>query len=206
MKKKIATMIIALLLAGSSNLKAQYARQDSTFYRFYAGSSLFMLGNLDTKNKPDYVQLNFGYRITGRDVVSLELKTWKYGWPLGIPYGPSYEAPEEKFPGYIREFGVAVAYQHFWWKGLYTEINVMPTLQWFVDEAGNKIDNGFQVFNTYRLGYHVSFCKDRFFIQPSLAITHRIYHTEMPEPFKQTDDNWPKLFYGEPGLHFGVNF
>ncbi len=206
MKTKIATTIIALLLAGTSLLMAQYARQDSTFNRFFVGSSLFMLGNLDTKNKPDFVQLNLGYRITGRDVVSLELKTWKYGWPLGIPYGPSFEAPEEKFPGTIRERGFALAYQHYWWKGLYSGVHVMNAWQTFDNEEGNKIDNGFQIFNTYRLGYHFSFFKDRIFIEPSVAITHRLYHTEMPEPFKQVDDKWPKFFYGEPGLHFGVNF
>ncbi len=206
MEKKIATSIFVLLLAGSSMLKAQYARQDSTFNRFFAGSSLFMLGNLDTKNKPDFVQLNFGYRITGRDVVSLEFKTWKYGWPLGIPYGPSFEAPEEKFPGYIREGGFALAYQHYWWKGLYSGVDVMNAWQTFVDEDGNKTDDGFQIFNTYRLGYHFGFFKDRIFIEPSVAVTHRLYHTEMPESFKQMDDKWPKFFFGEPGLHFGVNF
>ncbi len=206
MEKKIATSIFVLLLAGSSMLKAQYARQDTTFKRFFAGSNLFMLGNLDTKNKPDFVQLYFGYLISGRVVVSLEFKTWKYGWPLGIPYGPSFEAPEEKFPGYIREGGFALAYQHYWWKGLYSGVDVMNAWQTFVDEDGNKTDDGFQIFNTYRLGYHFGFFKDRIFIEPSVAVTHRLYHTEMPESFKQMDDKWPKFFFGEPGLHFGVNF
>lgn len=206
MKTKITTLVLAVLMAYSTQLKAQYARQDSTFNRFFAGSSLFMLGNLDTKNKPDFVQLNLGYRITGSDVVSLELKTWKYGWPLGIPFGDKFESPEEKFPGYIREHGFAVAYQHYWWKGLYSGIHVMNAFQSFVNDEGIKIDKGFQIFNTYRLGYHFSFCKDRLFIEPSVTITHRLYHTEMPESFKQIDNKWPKFFYGEPGLHFGVNF
>lgn len=206
MEKKIATLVIALFLAYSLHLKAQYARQDSTFNRYFIGSSLFMLGNLDTKNKPDFVQLNLGYRITGRDVVSLELKTWKYGWSLGIPYGDKWEAPEEKFPGYIREYGFALAYQHFWCKGFYAGIHIMNAWQTFVDAARNNIDKGFQIFNTYRLGYHFSFFRDRVFIEPSLAVTHRLYHTEMPASFKQLDDKWSKFFFGEPGLHIGVNF
>ena len=165
-----------------------------------------MLGNLSSKNKPDFIQLNLGYRITGKDVVSLELKTWKYAWSLGIPYGKSFEAPAEKFPGYIREYGFAVAYQHFWWKGLYAGVHVMPAWQTFVNDNGNKIDNGFQIFNTYRLGYHFKLFKDRFFIEPSFGITHRPYHTEMPEAFKQLDNKWSRFFVGEPGLHFGYNF
>jgi hypothetical protein len=45
-----------------------------------------------------------------------------------------------------------------------------------------------------------------FLIEPSIAITHRPYHTEMPESFKLLDDKYSKYIFGEPGLHFGVNF
>ena len=206
MKKKIATLVLVLLLANSIQLKAQYAKNDNTYKKCFVGSTLFMLGNLDSKNRPDFIQLNLGYRITGRDVISLELKTWKYAWSLGIPWGKSFQAPEEKFPGYIKEYGFALAYQHFWWKGLYTGVHVMPAWQSFVDTDGSKIDDGFQIFNTYRIGYHFKFFHDRFFIEPSIAVTHRPYHTEMPESFKQLDDKWSKFFVGEPGLHFGFNF
>jgi len=206
MKRKIAWSLIAVLLAFSSPVMAQYASHETGFHRYYVGSTLFMLGNLDAKNKPDFVQLNLGYRLTQRDVISVELKTWKYGWSLGIPYGDKWEAPEEKFPGYIREYGFALAYQHFWWKGFYSGIHMMNAWQTFVDAAGVNIDKGFQVFNTYRLGYHFSFFSDRVFIEPSLAVTHRLYHTEMPASFKQMDDKWSKFFFGEPGLHFGINF
>src|SRR5690606_10959246 len=162
--------------------------------------------NLDSKNRPDFIQLNLGYRITGKDVISLELITWKYGWPLGIPYGKSFESPEEIFPGYIREYGFAMMYQRFLWKGLYAGIHVMSALQTFIDASGDKVNNGFQIFNTYRVGYHIKLFKDRVFIEPSIAITHRPYHTIMPEPFKQKDARWSKFFVGEPRLHFGFNF
>jgi hypothetical protein len=207
MERKIASLLFALISVCSLSLKAQYARQDTSYNRFFIGSSLIMLANLvPDDNSPDFAQINLGYRLGPKDAVSLELKTWKYGWPLGIPFGNLFEAPEEKFPGYIREYGYALAYQRFWWKGLYTGIHVMNAWQSFVNEEGNKIDKGFQVFNTYRLGYHFSFFKDKVFIQPSLSITHRPYHTEMPESFKQLDDKWSKFFFGEPGLHFGINF
>lgn len=206
MQNRILLVGLFLMLTTPLHLKAQYTKQDSTYKKYFVGSTLFMLGNLSSKNRPDFVQLNVGYRLTGSDVVSLELKTWKYGWPLGIPYGDSFEAPEEKFPGYIREYGFAFAYQRFWWKGLYTGVHVMSAWQSFVSDNGNKIDNGFQLFNTYRVGYHFKLFKDRFFIQPSLAVTHRPYHTSMPDSFKQIDDRWSKFFFGEPGLHFGFNF
>lgn len=165
-----------------------------------------MLGNLIPKNRPDFIQLNFGYRITPKDAVSIEAKTWKYAWPLGIPYGSSYEAPEEEFPGDIKEYGIALAYQRFLWKGLYTAIHVMNARQTFRDADGKKIKNGYQMFNTYRLGYHFRFFKERFFIEPNFAITHRPIQSGMPESFAKLNNKWPSYFIGEPGLHFGVNF
>lgn len=206
MQRKVSAIIFTLLLVSSIQLKAQYAKEDTTYKKCFVGSTLFMLGNLAPKNKPDFVQLNFGYRIRGKDVVSLELKTWKYAWSLGIPWGKSFEAQAEKFPGYIREYGFALAYQRFWWKGSYTGIHVMNAWQTFIDNDGNKIDNGFQIFNIYRVGYHFKLFKDQFFIEPSMGITHRAYNTQMPKEFKILDDKYSKFFFGEPGLHFGFNF
>lgn len=209
MQKKILWMALAFFLASSLQVNAQYAKQETTFKRCFIGSSLFvLLGNLDKTNPPNFFQLNLGYRMTGKDVITIEPKTWRYAWPNGIHpfFNDAYQKPEEKFPGYVREYGVSVAYQRFFCKGLYAELNVMPTWQKFVNEDGDKIDNGFQIFNTYRIGYHVKLFKDRFFIQPSIAITHRACHTTLPDGFKELDDKWSKFIFGEPGFHFGFNF
>lgn len=208
MQKKILFIGFVLMMTNIFHVKAQYTKTDSTYKKWFVGSTLFLLGNLAPVNPPDFVQLNLGYRITRKDVITLEPKTWKYAWPNGIHpfFNKSYGNLEEKFPGYVREFGLSVAYQRFLWKGFYAELNIMPTWQKFVNEDGKKIDNGFQIFNTYRMGYHVKLFKDRFFIQPSIAITHRAYHTQMPDGFKQLDDKWSKFVFGEPGFHFGFNF
>lgn len=206
MQKKILWVVLIFVLTSNIPLKAQYPKEDSLFRKHFIGSTMFMLGNLSSINKPDFVQLNYGFRITRRDVISIELKTWKYAWSLGIPYGKLFQAPEEEFPGYIREYGFALAYQRFLWKGLYVGIHIMNAWQEFVNADGKKIEYGFQIFNTYRLGYHFKLYKDRLFIEPSIAITHRPFRTGMPESFKQLDDKWPKYFIGEPGLHFGFNF
>lgn len=207
MQKKNLWIGLVFLLASSLQVNAQYAKQDPTYQKYFVGSTLFLLGNLAPTNSPGFVQLNLGYRITGKDVVSVELITWKYAWPLGMNpfFNKSYGEPEEKFPGYIREYGIGLVYQRFFWKGLYAAFHVMPTLQIFKDENGNTVDNGFQLFCTNRVGYHIKLLKDRFFIEPSLGIAYRPYHTEMPDGFKQQDDKWPK-YTPEPGLHFGYNF
>lgn len=206
MNIKIITIAFFALLGFQSPINAQYEKQDTTFKRCFIGSTFFMLGNFLPENKPDFVQLNLGYRLTGKDVVSLELKTWKYSWSLGIPYGEFYEAPAEKFPGYIREFGFALAYQRFLWKGFYTAVHAMNAWQDFTNETGGNAGKGFQLFNTYRLGYHFKLFNDKWFIEPSIAVTHRVVHSEMPDGFKQLDNKWGKFFFAEPGLHFGFNF
>ena len=207
MQKKILWFALILMMAGTLQVQAQYAKQDSTYKKHFIGSTLFMLANvLPDNNPPGMVYLNLGYRITGKDVISLEFKTWKYGWPIGIPYGKSFEAEGEGFPGYIREHGVSLNYQRYLWNGLFAQVDVMPAFQTFVNENGDKVDNGFQIFNTYSIGYHIKLFRDRFFIDPSIAITHRPYQSTMPDSFKQVDDQWSRFFFGQPGLHFGYNF
>jgi hypothetical protein len=207
MQKKIFLIGLALMITCTLHLKAQYAKMDSTYKKCFVGSTLFLLGNFSSTNPPGFAQLNLGYRITGKDVVSLELITWKHAWPLGINpfYNKSYGKPEEKFSGYIREYGIGLAYQRYLWKGLYVAVHVMPMWQTFKKENGDKLDNGFIIFNTNRVGYHIKLLKDRFFIEPSVGIAGRPYYTEMPAGFKEKDDKWPK-WTPEPGLHFGYNF
>ena len=207
MQKKKVILVMALLGAFSVNLQAQYAKIDGPYKRWFVGSTLFVLGNLDTVNPPGFAQLNVGYRITGKDVISLELITWKHAWPLGINpfYNKAYGTPEEKFPGDIREYGIGIAYQRYLWKGLYVAVHATPMWQTFRNENGDKVDNGFIIFNTNRVGYHIKLFKDRFFIEPSLGIAGRAYYTEMPTGFKVKDDIWPK-YTPEPGLHIGYNF
>jgi len=207
MQKKFLQIGLALVFASSLQANAQYAKTDSTYKKCFVGSTLFLLGNLSSVNPPGFAQLNVGYRITGKDVISLELITWKHAWPLGINpfYNKAYGKPEEKFSGYIREYGIGLAYQRYLWKGLYIAVHVMPMWQTYKNDNGNKVDNGFIIFNTNRVGYHIKLLKDRFFIEPSLGIAGRPYYTEMPKGFKEKDDKWPK-WTPEPGLHFGFNF
>lgn len=200
---------MALLGAFSLKVQAQYDQTDSTYRRWFVGTSLFVfLGNLDQENPPNFVQLDLGYRLTGKDIIRLSPKTWKYAWPNGIhPFlNDAYKKPEEKFPGYVREIGITASYQRFLWKGLYAQLDVMPTWQLFMNDNNTKIDDGFQLFNSYRVGYHIKLFKDRFFFQPSICMTHRAFHTQLPDGFKQLDDKWSKFVFPEPGLNIGFNF
>ncbi len=75
MQKNFSAIVLALFLTSTLRLTAQYAQSDTNYKKCFLGSSAFMLINFASNDRPDYVQVNLGYRITGKDVVSLELKT-----------------------------------------------------------------------------------------------------------------------------------
>jgi hypothetical protein len=189
-------------------VNAQDTEQDSTYKKWFVGSTFLMLGNFipDDPNRPDFIQLNVGYRITPKNVVFLEFKTSKFNWPLGIPWGPSLGDIAENYPGYVRQKVIGLAYNYFWWKGLFTAIHAMNAYQTYRNEDKTKITNAYTLFMTYRLGYQVKLFKNRFFIEPSVGLTHWPVKTNTPQSFKEKDSKWPKYFGWEPGLHFGYNF
>lgn len=181
-------------------------QEAETFRRHFAGSSLFILANLlSLSDPPVFYQLNYGYRLTPKDAISIEAITWRYHAPLGIPYG-SWGSPDEAYPGHITEYGVGAAYQRFLWKGAYSAIHALPLLQNYVNAEQEIIQRGFQLFLTFRLGYHVKLFQNRFFLEPNIAFTHWPVNTNVPETFADLEAKWPNYFLFEPGLHFGVAF
>lgn len=171
--------------------------------RWFIGTSAFVLANL-APDPPSFYQFTIGYRVTDRDVVALEAKTWTYRHPLGIPYGPSFEAESEEYPGHVRGYGVGVSYQRYLWKGLYAGAEATAFLQRYVEGPENRTTSGFQLFTAVRAGYHVTMFDGRFFIEPSVACTAWPVNTDVPASFARLDDRWPGFFLFEPGLHLGV--
>ena len=86
MQKKILSIGLALVLASSLQVNAQVTKKDSTYKRWFVGSTLFLLGNFDKTNNPEFIQINAGYRITPKDVVLFKFKRSIYSWPIGIPF------------------------------------------------------------------------------------------------------------------------
>ncbi len=207
----LATLTIAGFASGSTEVRAQStvpspaAAADAPYPRWQVGSSMFMAMNA-LPDPPKFFQFNAGYRVTNRDVVSLEAITWTYERPLGIPWGPSFDDKLENYPGDVRSFGVGVAYQRFLWRGAYAAAHALPLLQQYRDPAGREIQKGFQLFTTLRAGYHVPLFRKRWFIEPSIAMTAWPVNTNVPDSFAARDRKWSKYFLAEPGLHFGMRF
>lgn len=206
MQKKILFIAFVLMMTSTLQLKAQYAKQDSTYKKWFVGSTFLLFGNFSNVNNPEFIQLNFRYRITPKNVVSFEFKRSIYSWPLGIPWGPSFDGPGLNYPGHARILAPTLAYQRFWWKGVYTSVHALNAFEKYMDEDNEKIGNGYTLYLTFRLGYQFNFFRSRFFFEPSIGLTHWPVRTNVPESFKLVENKWPSYFGWEPGLHFGFNF
>lgn len=205
MQKKILQIGLAIVLACSLQVNAQDTQKNNTYKKFYIGSSLFLLGNFSKKNNPEYVQLNVGYRITPKNVISFEFKRSIYSWPIGIPFGPSFDGPGLNYPGHARILAPTIGYQHFWWKGAYTSIYALNAFEKYMDENKKKIGNGYTLYVNFHLGYQFKFFKNRFFFEPAIGCSYWPIRTNVPESFKAVEKRWPNYFI-QPGFHFGFNF
>lgn len=206
MQKKLSQIGLALILASGLQVNAQDNKQDSTYKRWFVGSTFLLFGNFSKVNNPEFIQLNVGYRITPKNVVSFEFKRSIYSWPIGIPWGPSFDAPGLNYPGHARILAPTLAYQRFWWKGLYTGVHALNAFEKYMDEDKKKIGNGYTLYLTFRLGYQLRFFKNRFFFEPSMGLSYWPVRTNVPASFKLVESKWPNYFPYEPGLHFGFNF
>ena len=208
MQKKILWIGLALVLASGLGVNAQNAKQDSTYKKWFVGSTFLILGNFipNDPNPPEFIQVNVGYRITPKNVVSFEFKRSIYSWPLGIPWGASFDAPGLNYPGHARILAPTLAYQHFWWKGIYTSVHALNAFEKYMDENNKKIGEGYTLYMTFRLGYQLKFFKNRFFFEPSMGLSYWPVRIHTPESFKSVENKWPNYFPFEPGFHFGYNF
>lgn len=178
-------------------------RSPPPYRRHSIGTSAFMLMNaIPDDEPPSFYQLNYAYRLTPKDVLSVEAVTWKYYGPLGRQWWHS----GDNYPGSVRGVGIGVAYQRFLWRGLYVGMHAVPFLQTFLDPDKKKLKHGFQLFMTARVGYHIQLFNNRVFLEPSIATTSWPINTGLPDAFAEEEGKWGKLFFFEPGLHMGVKF
>lgn len=205
MQKKPLLIALTLIILFSFKPYAQTTHPDSTYRKWFIGSSLLMMGNFSKVNNPEYVQINVGYRITTKNVVSFEFKRSIYSWPIGIPFGPNFDAPGLNYPGHARILAPTVGYQHFWWKGIYTSLHALNAFEKYIDENKQKIGNGYTLYLNFHLGYQFNFLKKRFFFEPAIGCSYWPFRTNVPASFKAVEERWNNYFI-QPGLHFGYNF
>jgi len=182
----------------SENTSSQ-TEQNYIQYRHSIGASVFMLGNF-LSDSPDYYLLTYGYRITKKDRVFAEFNTWKYSEPLGT-YGKS----EEFYPGFVRASGIGLGYQRFHWKGLFNTIQGTFFITQFNDINNEEIQKGVQLYLQFVGGYRLEFAKNRFYVEPAIALKYWPIDTNYPNDFAVIENGTPKHIF-EPSLNFGFKF
>jgi hypothetical protein len=201
LQRSILAYIVIACLHGS----AWSTETDTTFKRWYIGSTLYLLGNFDRVNNPEYVQLNVGYRITPNDILSVRFKRSVYAWPIGIPFGPSFDAPGENYPGHARILAPTIGYQRFWWEGLYTAVYALNAFEKYSDENNKRLGDGYTLYLDFYVGYQFTFLNNLIFFEPAIGVSYWPIRTNVPETFKSVERKWPNYFV-QPGLDFGINF
>lgn len=178
-------------------------------YKFSASTSWFIIDNIFSSEELNIsmYELRLGYVITPKDKIEIKACTWRLFEPMGIPFwDPLLMKESEWYPGKIREYGIGIGYLRFWWKGLYTSIEILPLIKKYMDNDKNKIDNGFKLYTTYHLGYHISLFKNRFFLEPQIHYNYWPIDTKGPQGFEEKESRWNNYFLFEPNIYFGVKF
>lgn len=157
-----------------------------------------------------HIELHVKRNLDDKNIIGVKFASWRLFQPMGILWWDGLldkvDSGSEYYPGHLRETGLGVSYQRMLWKGLFATVEVLPQYKTYLDEDNNKIANGFKLYNSYHLGYHISFGKDRFFIEPQVHCQHWLFDTNTPEEFKAYDNKWKDYFLFEPNLYIGVKF
>ena len=165
----------------------------------------------DDRKNTRHIELHVKRNLDDKNIIGVKFATWRLFQPMGILWWDGLldklESESEFYPGHLRETGLGISYQRMIWKGLFATVEVLPQFQTYLDEDNTKIGDGFKLYTSYHLGYHLPFGKKKqFFIEPQVHCQNWIIDTNTPETFKELDDKWRNYFLFEPNLYFGIKF
>lgn len=214
MKKLVSTILaIAMFtsLAFCQNLdKTEKAVNKNTqpAYKFSVSTTWLSFANFgEEETNTHHYELHVKYNLTSKDKIGIKAATWKLFAPMGIPmWDPLFMDKSEFYPGRLKEVGIGVTYQRFLWKGLFASAEILPLYKTYLDEEKKETGNGFKLYTTWHLGYHIPLFKNRVFIEPQIHCNYWPVDTNTPQSFKEKDDKWNNYFLFEPNLYIGFKF
>lgn len=214
MKKLI---IIGLSLC-SLNLFAQRnkdsLKNSASDLKYRVSFPAIILGNIGKageRTNTQHIELHVKRELDAKNIIGIKFATWRLFQPMGIQWWDGLldkiDSETEFYPGYLRETGIGVSYQRMLWKGLFATVEVLPQYKTYLDLNNEKIANGFKLYTSYHLGYHIAFGKKkRIFIEPQVHFQNWMIDTNTPDTFKQLDNRWKSHFLFEPNLYVGIKF
>ena len=213
--KKIFIICLALCkLSAMAQSKTEALKKKDTDYKYRFSAPVIQalnIGDGEVKTNTKHYEFHFKKQLNSKEIIGIKFSTWRLFQPMGIQYWDGLldkiDTESEFYPGYLRETGIGFSYQRMLWKGLFASIEVLPLYKTYLDEDRSKMSNGFKLYNSYHIGYHIAFGKKkRLFIEPQIHCNHWIIDTNTPEEFKVLDDKWKKYFLFEPNIYIGVKF
>jgi hypothetical protein len=165
----------------------------------------------DDKIHTQHIEFHIKRNLDDKNIIGVKLATWRLFQPMGITWWDGLldkiESESEFYPGHVRASGIGITYQRMLWKGLFATVEVLPQFQTYLDANNKKVGSGFQLYNSYHIGYHIAFGKhEQFFIEPQIHSQHWMFNKKEPEGFRELDDRWRNYFLFEPNIYFGIKF
>lgn len=192
-----------------NNLAAGYNSEAiAPAYKFSISTTYLSFDNFGKEETNVHMyEFHIGYRITPNDKIGIKVATWKLFGPMGIQlWDPLFLKESEWYPGRIRESGIGITYQRLLWKGLFAQIEILPLWKTYLDKNNTKIDDGFKLYTSYHVGYHISFFENRLFIEPQIHCNYWPVNSRGPQGFEEKDRKWNNYFLFEPNLFIGFNY
>ncbi len=216
MKNLFTILLISCTISAFAQKNTSVDKETKVAHKYRVSTPYFIItdpigGGWNDRTSTQMVELHIKRNLNNKNIVGVKFATWRLFQPMGILWWDGLldklETESEFYPGYVRETGIGITYQRMLWKGLFASVEVLPQFQTYLDLDGNKIGNGFKLYNSYHLGYHIAFGKKkRIFIEPQLHCQHWMFDNNAPDGFKQLDKKWRKYFLFEPNIYVGVNF
>ena len=216
MKNLFVILLFSCALSAFAQTNSSKGNETEVAHKWRVSLPYFIIadrigGDWDGRQSTQMIEFHIKRNLDNKNIIGLKFATWRLFQPMGITWWDGLldklETESEFYPGHVRESGIGITYQRMLWKGLFATVEVLPQFQTYTDLDGNKLGNGFKVYNSYHIGYHISFGKKkRFFIEPQVHSQHWMFDKNAPEGFKELDDKWRDYFLLEPNIYLGVNF
>lgn len=215
MKNLFAILLCFCTLSASGQFNPQVDTETEVDHK-YRVSTVFLMTDLllvdwNKRTSIQMIEFHVKRNLDHKNIIGVKLATWRLFQPMGIQWWDGLldkvDSGSEFYPGHVRETGLGITYQRMLWKGLFATVEMLPQFQTYMNLDGDKIGNGFKLYNSYHIGYHIAFGKNkRLFIEPQVHSQHWMFDNNAPDGFKQLDAKWRNHFLFEPNLYFGVKF
>ncbi len=216
MKNLFTILLFSCTLSAFAQTNSSESNETEVAHKWRVSIPYFVpegliLDSWNDRTSTQHLELHIKRNLDNKNIVGVKLASWRLFQSMGITWWDGLldkiETESEYYPGHVRATGIGITYQRMLWKGLFATVEVLPQFQTYTDLDGEKIGNGFKIYTSYHLGYHIAFGKKkRFFIEPQVNCMLWTSDNNAPDGFKQLDDKWRNLFLFEPQIYLGWSF